>query len=339
MAAIGLLWAAALAASEPVVLKVGTMAPVGSPWHESLKDLGRRWEEASGGRVRLRVYAGGAQGSEGDMLRKLRVGQLQAAAVSNVGLHDLLPEAQAFSVPLLFQGDTEVACVLGRVRDRLEEAARARGLVVVQWTRLGQASLFCSAPVRTPQEAAALRTFAWEGDPASVKAWRTAGFQPVVLASTDLVPALSTRMIDCVGQLPLYMLSTRAFERARHVVDLPWGFVLGATVLERATWERIPAELRPALLAGAAEVAAAIDGEARRLEGEAVAAMTRAGLDVVPVDPAPWRTALERSWPVLRGEVVPARFFDEVLEARAACREPPLRKLAAGGGAPIGARP
>jgi TRAP-type C4-dicarboxylate transport system substrate-binding protein len=171
-----------------------------------------------------------------------------------------------------------------------------------------------------------------------VKAWRTAGFQPVVLASTDLVPALSTRVIDCVGQLPLYMLSTRAFERARHAVDLPWGYVLGATVLERGTWERIPADVRPALLAAAAEVAAAIDGEAQRLEREAVAAMTRAGLTLVPVDPAPWRAALERSWPVLRGEVVPAPFFDEVLQARAACQAPLPRKLAAGG-TPAGAHP
>ena len=62
-------------APDPVVLKVGTMAPVGSAWHEALKDLARRWEEASRGRVKLRVYAGGTQGSEGDMQRKLAIGQ------------------------------------------------------------------------------------------------------------------------------------------------------------------------------------------------------------------------------------------------------------------------
>jgi hypothetical protein len=41
---------------------------------------------------------------------------------------------------------------------------------------------------------------------------------------------------------------------------------------------------------------------------------------VVPVDPEAWRPALERSWPSLRGPVVPAPFFDAVVAARDACR-------------------
>jgi len=327
------LWlAAALAAGapEPVVLKLGTLAPVGSPWHESLKDLARRWEEASAGRVKLRVYAGGTQGSEGDMLRKLAVGQLQVVSVSNVGLHDVVTEPQAFSTPLLFDGDAEAECTFRSVRPRLDEAAAARGLVALQWTRIGRASFFCNALHATPAHAAAAKTFAWDGDPGSVKAWRAAGFHPVVLSATDLVPALSTGMIDCVGQLPLYMLTTRAFERARYVLDLPWGWVLGATVVRRETWERVPAELRPALLAIAAEVATRIDADAQRMEAEALEAMARAGAAIVKVDPAPWRAALARSWPVVRGEVVPAPFFDAVLEARDVCRAAGARALAAG---------
>ena len=308
------------AAPEPIVLKLGTLAPAGSAWHDALRDLARRWEEASGGRVRVKVYPGGTQGSEGDMLRKLGIGQLQAAAVTNIGLHDLVTEPQAFSVPLLFRDDDEAACTFRRVRPRLDEAARARGLEVVQWTRIGQASFFCTTPVRTPAEAAAVKTFAWDGDPGTVKAWRAAGFQPVVLPSTELVPALTTRMIDCVGQLPLYMLTTRAFERAHHLVDLPWGFVLGATVVRRETWERVPADLRPTLLAIAAEAGERIDADARRLEGEAIVAMARSGLSIIPVDRGAWSAALERAWPVLRGEVVPAPFFDAVVAARDACR-------------------
>jgi TRAP-type C4-dicarboxylate transport system substrate-binding protein len=116
------------------------------------------------------------------------------------------------------------------------------------------------------------------------------------------------------------MLTTRAFERARHVIDLPWGFVLGATVIPRETWERIPADLRPVLLAIASEEAQRIDADARRLEREAMEAMARAGLSVVPVDRAAWSAALERTWPVLRAEVVPPAFFDAVVAARDACR-------------------
>jgi TRAP-type C4-dicarboxylate transport system substrate-binding protein len=307
-------------AADPVVLKVGTVAPVGSPWHEALKDLGRRWEEASQGRVKLRIYAGGTQGSEGDMQRKLAIGQLQAVALSNVGLHDLVPEPQAFSVPLMFRDDGEVACAFRRMRARLDAAVQARGIVAVQWSRLGAAALFCNAPLATPAAVQGAKVFAWDGDPAAVSAWREAGFQPVVLPSTDLVPALTTRMVDCVGQLPLFMLTTRAFEKARYALDLPWSYVVGATVVKREAWEKIPPELRGTLLSIAEDVGARLDADARKLEADARGVMRREGLTLVPASPEAWRPVLERTWPVLRGEAVPAPFFDAVVAARDACR-------------------
>ncbi len=316
---VAALLAAAQARAE-VAIKLGTLAPVGSAWHEALKEMAQRWEEASAGQVKLRVYAGGAQGDEGDMLRKVGIGQLQGAAISNVGLHDVVPEAQAFSAPLLFRDEADMQCAFDRVKDRVEAVLRQRGLVALQWSRVGTATFFCRAPYRTPAEMAKAKVFAWEGDPATVKAWRTAGFQPVVLSTTDLLPALSTGMIDCASNVPLYMLTTRAFERARYQVDLPLGFLLGATVVRKDVWERVPGDVQERLLAIAREVGARIDAEARRLEREAVDAMKKQGLEVLSVSPDEWHPALERSWAVIRGEVVPAEFFDAVKSARDACR-------------------
>ena len=308
------------AGAEPVTVKLGTLAPAGSAWHDALKELAQRWEEASGGQVKLKVYAGGVQGDEGEMVRKLSVGQLQAIAVTNVGLHDVVPEAEAFSTPLLFRDDAEERCALDRVRGRLESALEARGLVAIQWSRVGTASFFCTKPFRTPEEMGQAKMFAWEGDPGMVKVWRSAGLHPVVLSSTDLLPALTTGMVDCVSSVPLYMLTTRAFEKARHLVDLPLGPLVGATVVRKEVWERIPADVRPRLVQIAREEGAKIDAGIRRLNADAVSAMKGQGLSVDPVDPAAWRPALEKSWAVLRGEVVPAEFFDALLGARDACR-------------------
>jgi len=307
-------------AAAQVTLKLATLAPSGSAWHDLLKELAQRWEEASGGQVKLKIYAGGTQGSEGEMLRKLAIGQLHAVAATNVGLHDVVAEPQALSTPLLFRDEVEVGCALERVKETLEAAFRKRGLVVAQWTRLGTVSFFCTRPYRTPSEMAQAKLFAWEGDPATVEAWRVAGFRPVVLSSTDLVPALQTGMIDCVGNLPLYVLTARLHEKARYQLDLPWGQVIAATVFRQDAWERIPEGLRPRLLEIARVLGARIDAEARRLEVDAEAAMRKQGLEVVAVDRAPWRAALEKSWPALRGKAVPAAFFDQVVAARDACR-------------------
>ena len=45
-------------------VKMATLAPDGSPWHEMLKDLGARWDELSNGEVTLKVWAGGVAGDE-----------------------------------------------------------------------------------------------------------------------------------------------------------------------------------------------------------------------------------------------------------------------------------
>ena len=74
----------ALPARADVVIKLGTLAPNGSTWHTLLKEMGQKWEAASGGKVKLRIYPGGVLGNEGDMVKKMRIGQLQASALTVV---------------------------------------------------------------------------------------------------------------------------------------------------------------------------------------------------------------------------------------------------------------
>jgi TRAP-type C4-dicarboxylate transport system substrate-binding protein len=315
-----LIAALAPAARAQVVVKLGTLAPQGSTWHEILKELAQRWDQASNGQVKLRIYAGGVQGSEGEMVRKMGIGQLQAASISNVGMHDILPEPQVLSVPMLFQSAAEAECAFEKLRPSLEAAFERKGFVVVNWSRIGGIELFCTEPRRTPADMKTAKVFAWEGDPKSVEAFRLAGLNPVVLSSTEIVPALQTGMIDCVSNVPLYVLTARLFEKADNLMDLVWGWIYGATIVRKDTWGKIPADVRPKLVAIAQELGGKVDSEVKRLNADAIAAMQKQGLKVVPVDAAPWRAAMERSYPVIRGGVVPAEFFDEAKRARDACR-------------------
>ncbi len=318
--------ACALLLAQParadVVVKLGTLAPQGSTWHELLKEMAQRWEQASGGQVKLRVYAGGVQGSEGDMVRKMGIGQLQAASITNVGMHDIMPEPQALSAPLLFQSEAEAECSFEKVRPRLEQAFERKGYVVIHWTRVGGVEFFCDRAYKTPAEMAAgnAKVFSWEGDPKTVGAWRAAGFKPVVLSSTDIVPSLQTGMIDCVLSPPLYVLTARLFEKANYLVDLTWAWIYGAMLIRKDAWEKIPADLRPKLKAISIELGGKADAEAKRLNADAIAAMQKQGLEVLKVDPAPWRAAMEKAYPIVRGGVVPAEFFDQLVKARDGCR-------------------
>src|SRR3954463_3017841 len=109
------------AARADVEIKLGTLAPKGSTWDVLIKEMGQKWSEASGGKVKLRVYPGGVLGNEGDMVRKIRVGQLSAAALTTVGLHDVTPEPQAIDAPMVIQSYDELDYVMSKMQPSLDK--------------------------------------------------------------------------------------------------------------------------------------------------------------------------------------------------------------------------
>jgi len=317
---LAVLLAATAAAAQDVTIKMGTLAPQGSTWHSILKDLAEKWSETSGGKVKLKIYAGGTQGSEGDMVRKMGINQLQAASITDVGLHDIVEEPMVFSAPGMVDEST-VGALLPKVQEQMEKRLDEKGYVALTWAKVGTINIFCTKAYATPEAVAKeAKFFAWDGDPGSIEAFKAINWRPVVLASTDIVPSLQTGMINCVAQVPAYVLTGRLFEKANKMVDYPWSYLVGATVVKKDTWEKVPADLRPKLIAQARELGKKIDAEAKRVNDDAIAEMKKQGLEVVKVEPAKWDAAAENARKTMRGKVVPAAFFDTVEQLRKEAR-------------------
>lgn len=295
-------------------IKLGTLAPNGSTWHTLLKEMGQKWTEVSGGKVKLVIYPGGVVGNEGDMVKKTRIGQLQAVALTTIGLHEITPEPQAVDVPMMVESFEVLDYVMERMAARLERSLEAKGYVVIGWSDVGFVRFFSTKKYETMKDfTEKAKVFGWEGDPASIDAWRAGGFKPVVMSSTDMVPSLQTGLIDTVALAPLYAFTSRIFERAKYMLDLPWAVLTGATVVRKDAWEKIPADLRPKLLQISREYSRKIAAEVRRMDDDALKTMKQQGLVVVkPVDEAAFRKAAISTWSVIRGRVVPAEAFDEV---------------------------
>ncbi len=265
-------------ASADVEIKLGTLAPKGSPWDLLLKEMGQKWSEASGGQVKLRIYAGGVMGDEGVMVRKMQVGQLQAASVTTVGLHDITPEPQTINVPMGITSFDELDYVMSKMEPKLNAYLEAKGFVAINWSVVGFVQFFSAQRIARPADIKKVKLFAWDGDPKAVEAWRAAGFQPVVLSSTDVLPALQTGMIDTIAAAPLYAFTARINQKANKLCDLRWAILTGATVVKKDTWDKIPADVRPKLVAIARDYGKRIEAEVRRLNDDAVEQMKKQGL-------------------------------------------------------------
>jgi len=320
--ALALLAATVPAAASPdpeVVLKMGTTAPEGSSWHQIFKEMGEKWRQAPGGGVYLRIYPGGVLGDEPDLVRKMRVGQIQAAALTAAGLSDIDKSVAALQIPMMFRSYGELDYVRERLRPTLEKRLEEKGFVVLNWGDAGWVMFFAKEPFTTPDDLKKMKLFAWAGDNDAIEIWKAAGFQPVPLPSTEILTGLQTGLINAFDTTPLAALSSQWFALAPHMLDLKWAPLVGATVVTRKAWEKVPREARPALLKSAEEAGQRLRVDIRQANDKAIEAMKTRGLKVLPVTPAveaAWQRAAESVHPRIRGTIVPAPVFDEVKRLR-----------------------
>jgi TRAP-type C4-dicarboxylate transport system substrate-binding protein len=320
--AFALLAAGATASAAPdtgVVIKMGTTAPEGSSWHQIFKEMGEKWKQAPGGGVVLRIYPGGVLGDEPDLVRKMRVGQIQAAALTASGLSDIDKSVMALQIPRMIRSYDELDYVRERLRLALEKRLQEKGFVVLNWGDAGWVMFFAKEPFTTPDDLKKMKLFAWAGDNDAIEIWKAAGFQPVPLPSTEILTGLQTGLINAFDTTPLLALSSQWFGLATHMLDLKWAPLVGATVVSSKAWERVPREARPVLLKSAEEAGQRLRLDIRKANDKAIEAMQARGLKVIPVTPAveaAWQRAAENAYPRIRGIIVPAPMFDEVKRLR-----------------------
>ena len=299
-----------------VVVKIATIAPAGTPWHDVLLELAQRWRIASQGTVQVKIYAGGAQGDEAELVRKIRIGLLQGASVTTNGLDTISPGFSAFSVPLLFASYDELDFVRERIAPRLRAGLSDRGFVVLNWGDGGWVRFFTTRPARTIDDVRRMRTFTWAGNPRSEELWKQAGFHPVPLAPTDILTSLQAGLVDGCPVPPTAALAYQWFGVAKYMLDIKIAPIVGATVISQAAWDRIDPALRPILIRESDAVGARLRDRIRRLDDEAITAMRARGLQVATPTPElerQWRDAAAAIYPRVRGELIPAADFDEVV--------------------------
>lgn len=308
-----------LARAGNVTIKLGTMAPDGSTWHQLLKEMAADWAKASDGLVKVRIYPSGVVGNETDMVRKMRIGQLQAAALSVVGLADVDSAPQAIACPGLIADDAEWNHVFERATATWEKRFAEKGFIVLMWGDTGMLHMFIKKKVKMPADLAGLKVFAWSGDSAATRAFQLAGFQPVTLSATDMLPSLSTGMIDGFAGTPIMALTARWYEYTPFMTRTAWSHMPGGTMVTRAAWEKIPEPIRGRLLEIAHTYARRLNAEVARMQVDSIAAMQKNGLTIIEFDEAgrkQWQAIAERTWPAMRGGVVSVADFDEVKRIR-----------------------
>jgi TRAP-type C4-dicarboxylate transport system substrate-binding protein len=319
-----LLIVAAAMPAAAVTVKLASLAPDGSVWDLAIEEMGAEWAEATDGRVRLRVYPGGVAGDEPDVVRKMRIGQLHAAALTVGGLTEIDDAFRVFAIPMFFDSYEELYYVIDRMTPELSKRLEGKGYVLLNWAHAGWIHLFSTEPVTSLEQLKKTKFFVGAGDDRAVQWWKNNGYRPVPLAMTDILTGLQTGMIEALPSPPLAALLLQRYKQAPNMLDLGLAPLVGATIIQKRVWQRIDEADRRSLLAAAAELGETLEREVPGQDAESVAEMEKRGLKVVRVDDpaklASYREAAEEFAERVRGDRLPPEILQLAQEARDAYR-------------------
>jgi TRAP-type C4-dicarboxylate transport system substrate-binding protein len=304
------------AQAADVSLRVGTLAPKNSLYHRQLLEVGEGWRTAQGAGAKYVVYADGSQGGEAEMARRMRIGQLQGALLSVVGLREIEPSITALqNLPLLFRSWDELDYVREKMRPAMEKKFLDKGFVVLGWGDAGWVRFFSKDAAVRPDDYKRMKFFAWGSEQEQQAIMKSLGYTPVPLETADILPSIQTGMINVVPSTPYFALASQIYNTAPHMLEINWAPIVGALVVTSKAWDAMTPEAQQALRAAGDKAGLQMRGQARREVDEAVDAMKKRGLIVHTPDAAEmkeWNVLAEALYPRIRGSMVPADTFDEV---------------------------
>ncbi len=313
----------ASAAAPAQVFRIGSAAPENSPWGRTLNRLAAEWQEISDGRVRVQVFHNAIAGDEADMVRKMRIGQLQAVVMTNVGISNFSEGILTLSMPFLIRSQDEYDHVFGEVEPILEAQVEDDGFRVLAWSTAGWLYFFTDEPIRTPDELRGLKLAANPEEMELVRAYQLMGYQPIAVPYTERLAALANGMVNSYLTVPLLAAGFQWFGATPNMLDMEVGPAPGAVIMSERAYRRLPRDSRDEMLAVAREVTAFLNDDILELEQTAIDTMVDYGLSIIePTDAEvdTWISEVEKSYDVMLGTVFDEPMYERIRESLRAYR-------------------
>ena len=194
--------------SRPIIIKLATVAPEGTEYYNLLLEMGQRWQQETNGQIQLRIYPNGVVGGERDTIRKMRVGQIQASAMSSIGLAELTDQIQAFTLPMGFKNYNEIDRVKNAMFVDISDGLSQSGFKLLFLVDIGWVYWFSTEEISVPQDLMDAKIYTTAGDYVTVELFKKFGFNAVPVSETDILTSLQTGMINSMQTVPILSLSS-----------------------------------------------------------------------------------------------------------------------------------
>ncbi|MFC1888294.1 TRAP transporter substrate-binding protein DctP [Thermodesulfobacteriota bacterium] len=274
------------------VIKAATLVPDGTNWAKELKALSATVEERTNGEVRFRFRFGGSMGDEPDVIRKLRSRSIQCAAISGMGLGQIVPEIRILESPLTFStksidvktdtGGTvrvltydfdQVDAAYEALRPTFSRTAGDNGFEILGYAEHGAIYLFSSNPIRSIEELRKARPWVWRNDHYASLLFETLEVRAKSLPVIDVYANLRKGTIDTFYNTPYLTIGMEWHVKAEYMINMPIVNGTGALIIEKTYFESLPEHHRAVIREVCAEFMDRFIGVSRQENVKALASL------------------------------------------------------------------
>ena len=284
-----------MAANTPIeaqsqfVMNFGTVAPTGTPWSDQLDSIKKRIEQQSQGKIKVKLFLGGALGSELEMIQDVQRGErLQGGGFSTAAVGEALdvPILQMVELPYLFKDPNQADAILDEVLyEPTRKALDDKGVTFYAWTENGWRSFATNGgPASSPEELKKYKMRSQES-PVHLNMYKSMGVQAIAKPVSEVLPSLNTGIVTGFDNTPLFSLAAGWIEPVTHYTLSRHIYQPAAVVYAKKFIDSLPPDLQQIVMAEPHKEAQQGRSSVRKLEAELLETIGAMGTTVVELTP------------------------------------------------------
>jgi TRAP-type C4-dicarboxylate transport system substrate-binding protein len=235
-------------AEEGQYLRIATLAPRDSDLAKGFMKLDQGMKKATNGAWGVRLYPSGVAGDETDVLRKMKVGQMDASIITSVGLSQIVRETTLLNVPGVIRDYKGLEAVQAAMSKEWEANFDKAGYRLVAWGETGQLRWFAKQPLTRPSSVKNMRPWVWPSAHAMKESLLAVGANGVPLGVPEVYGALQTGMIDMVTSTCVALVSLQWHSTLKYMTKDTSGILVGAMLMSGTKWKALPPDVQGIVL-------------------------------------------------------------------------------------------
>ncbi|MCX7632353.1 MAG: TRAP transporter substrate-binding protein DctP [Turneriella sp.] len=312
--------------AKEVVVKVGTVAPQGTPWSDELYAIKKRVEQESNKTIKFKVYLGGQLGGENEILQGIIRGRIQGGGLTATALAAAVPELDLLEVPYLFESSKQADCVLdNHLLEPFRQLFDAKGLVFVTWAENGWRNIGTkNKPIRAPADLKGVKIRAQESK-VHLAYWKNIGASAVPIAVPEVLPALQTGVVEGFDQTALMTLAAEWQTAIKYYTVTEHIYQPAAIVYSKAFFDSLSEEHKKILMGNGNGMAPRARSAVRRLGAQLIKSLEANNVQIIKLSAAE-KAAFKNAAAGIADQMVSkiggqaAQIYAKIKAGKAACK-------------------